>query len=35
MNFQHQNFQLYIYNKLLKDWSLGKQLILFPWNLNV
>ena len=28
MNFQVQNFQLY--NKSLKDWSLGKQLILFP-----
>ena len=29
---QLQNFQLY--NKTLKDWSLGKQLILFPSNLN-
>ena len=28
MNFQLQKFQLY--NKLLKDCSLGKQLILFP-----
>ena len=27
------NFQLY--NKSLKDWSLGQQLILFPSNLNV
>ena len=27
------NFQLY--NKSLKDWSLWKQLILFPSNLNV
>ena len=27
------NFQLY--NKTLQDWSLGKQLILFPSNLNV
>ena len=26
------NFQLY--NKSLKDWSLGKQLILFPSNLG-
>ena len=33
MNFQVQNFQLY--NKSLKDWSLGKQLILFPSNFNV
>ena len=33
MNFQLQTFQLY--NKSLKDWSLGKQLILFPSNLNV
>ena len=33
MNFQVQNFRLY--NKSLKDWSLGKQLILFPSNLNV
>ena len=34
MNFQLQNFQLY--NKSwLNDWSLGKQLILFPSNLNV
>ena len=24
-----------VYNKSLKDWSLGKQLILFPSNLNV
>ena len=24
-----------MYNKSLKDWSLGKQLILFPSNLNV
>ena len=28
MNFQLPNFQLY--NKSLKDWSLGKQLIVFP-----
>ena len=27
MDFQAQNFQLY---KSLKDWILGKQLILFP-----
>ena len=33
MNFQLQNFQLY--NVSLKDWSLWKQLILFPLNLNV
>ena len=33
MNFQLQNFQLY--NISLKDWSLWKQLILFPLNLNV
>ena len=33
MNFQLENFQLY--DKSLKDWSLGKQLILFPSNLNV
>ena len=33
MNFQLQTFQLY--NKSLKDWSLRKQLILFPSNLNV
>ena len=33
MNFQLQNFQLY--NKLLKDWFRGKQLILFSSNLNV
>ena len=32
MNFKLQNFQLY--NKSLKDWSLGKQLILFPSNLK-
>ena len=32
MNFQLQNFQLY--NISLKDWSLWKQLILFPF-LNV
>ena len=25
----------WLYNKSLKDWSLGKQLILFPLNLNV
>ena len=31
--FQASNFQLC--NKSLKDWSLGKQLILFPLNLNV
>ena len=24
-----------LYNKSLDDWSLGKQLILFPSNLNV
>ena len=24
-----------LYNKSLKDWSLGKQLILFPSNLDV
>ena len=24
-----------LYNKLLNDWSLGKQRILFPSNLNV
>ena len=28
MNFQPQNFQLY--NKSLRDWSFGKQSILFP-----
>ena len=33
VNFQLQNFQLF--NKSLKDWSFGKQLILFPSNLNV
>ena len=33
MNFQLQNFQLYYIS--LKDWSLWKQLILFPLNLNV
>ena len=33
MTFQLQNFQLY--NKSLKDWSPGKQLTLFPENLNV
>ena len=33
MNFQLQNFQRY--NKLLKDWFRGKQLILFSSNLNV
>ena len=33
MNFLLQKFQLY--NKSLKDRSLGKQLILFPSNLNV
>ena len=33
MNFKLQNFRLY--NKSLKDWSLGKQLILFRLNLNV
>ena len=34
MNFQLENFQLY--DKSLKDcWFLGKQLILFPSNLNV
>ena len=34
MNFQLQNFQLF--DKSLKDcWFLGKQLILFPSNLNV
>ena len=33
MNFQLQNFQLY--NKSLKDWSVGRQLILFPENINV
>ena len=33
MTFQLQNFQLY--NKSLKDWFLGKQLTLFPKNLNV
>ena len=32
MNFQGQNLQLY--NKSLTDWSLGKQLILFPSNLK-
>ena len=30
MNFQVQNFQLY--NKSLKDWCPGKQLIFFPLN---
>ena len=33
MNFQLQNFPLN--NKSLKDWSLGKQFVLFPANLNV
>ena len=33
MNFQLQNFQLY--NKLLKDWSVGRGLILIPENINV
>ena len=33
MNFLLQKFQLY--NNSLKDWSRGKQLILFPSNLNV
>ena len=33
MNFQLQNFQLY--NKSLKDWCQGKQLICFLLNLNV
>ena len=33
MNFQLENFQLY--DKSLKDWSLGKHLFLFPSNLNV
>ena len=28
MNFRLQFFQLY--NKSLKDWSVGKQLVLFP-----
>ena len=28
MNFQRQFFQLY--DKSLKDWSVGKQLVLFP-----
>ena len=31
MNFKLQNF----HKKSLKDWSLGKQLILFRLNLNV
>ena len=29
------NFQLPIYNKSLKGWSLRKQVILFPSKLNV
>ena len=33
MNFQLQIFQLY--NKSLKDWSVERQLILFPENINV
>ena len=33
INFKPWNFQLY--NKSLKDWSLGKQLMLFPKNLSV
>ena len=33
MNFQLSNFPLY--NKSLEDLPLGKQLILFPSNLNV
>ena len=33
MNFKPWNFQLY--NKSLKDWSLGKPLMLFPENLSV
>ena len=33
MYFQLQNFQLY--NKSLKVWPIGKQLILFPSNFNV
>ena len=34
MNFQLQKYQLYI-SKSLKDRYLGKQLILFPSNVNV
>ena len=33
MNLHLQNFQLY--NKSLKDWFLGRQIILFPSNINV
>ena len=33
MTFQLQNFHLY--DKPLEDWSLRKQFILFPSNLNV
>ena len=34
--FVHENvFLRGLYNKSLKDWSRGKQLILFPTNLNV
>ena len=33
MNFQLQNFQLY--NKSLKDWSLRKQLIVCPLNIEI
>ena len=34
--FVHEKvFSRELYDKSLKDWSLGKQLILFPENLNV
>ena len=33
--FVQEKFFFMGYNNPLKDWSLGKQLILFPWNLNV